>query len=77
MIPSASHKQAAENGLVEGETPLIVAAKYNRIEVLSLLLKCPEIEINLPDAHGWTALFHAAVAGNEEIVLILIKAGGF
>lgn len=72
---SSTHKQAAELGLIEGETPLIVASKYNRMEVLALLLKSPEIDINMTDSQGWTALHHAAVQGNESAVLLLIKSG--
>lgn len=41
------------HAVVDGETPLIVAARYNRLEVMTLLLKAPEILIDLPDAQGW------------------------
>ncbi len=58
---------------IQGETPLMVAARYNRIEIISLLLKAPTIDINLSDSYGHSALFHAAIKGNEEAVLLLLK----
>ena len=42
------------NAVIDGETPLIVAARLNRLEVLSLLLKAPDIQVDLMDAKGWS-----------------------
>jgi serine/threonine-protein phosphatase 6 regulatory ankyrin repeat subunit B len=58
---------------IPGETPLIIACRYNCIEIARLLCKAPNIDINLPDENGNTPLFHAALKGHEEIVLLLIK----
>ena len=41
------------NAVINGETPLIVAARLNRLEVLTLLLKAPDIQVDLMDAKGW------------------------
>jgi hypothetical protein len=41
------------NAVIDGETPLIVAARLNRLEVLTLLLKAPDIQVDLMDAKGW------------------------
>lgn len=62
---------------IHGETPLIVAARYNRLDVIAILLKAPApnaADVNLPDSSGNTPLHHAAVKGHEEAVLILLKA---
>eukprot|EP00981_Chlorochromonas_danica_P002428 scaffold471_cov318-Ochromonas_danica.AAC.19 len=59
---------------IMGETPLIVAAICNAQDIVQLLLKAPDLEVDLSDEHGWTALFHAAHHGHEEIVLTLLKA---
>lgn len=57
-----------------GETPLIVACRFNMIDIVQLLLKSPDIKINLPDVQqGWTPLFHAAAEGHEAIVLKLLR----
>jgi hypothetical protein len=54
----------------------MIAAKYNRTDLIALLLKAPGIMIDLRDsALGWTALFHAAAAGQEDPILALLKAG--
>jgi ankyrin repeat protein len=63
-----------EESFIIGETPLIVASRYNRLEILALLLKAPNIDVNLTDTYGNTALFHAAFKGNEESILLLLKA---
>lgn len=57
-----------------GETPLIVAARYNQVEILKLLLTAPEIQVNKTDALGRSALFHAVQASHEDTVLLLLKA---
>lgn len=59
---------------INGETPLIVAACFNRMEIITLLFKAPDLIVDLPDIGGWTALFHAANAGHEDVVLLLLKA---
>ena len=41
------------NAVINGETPLIVAARLNRLEVMTLLLKAPDIQVDLMDAKGW------------------------
>ena len=56
-----------------GETPLIVAAQCNNIEVISLLLKAPNIQVNKMDAYGMTALMYAAQRGHEQAVILLLK----
>lgn len=62
-------------GFIPGETPLIVASRYNCREIISLLLKAPNLQINAVDDNGWSALFHAAFMGHEEVVLLLLKHG--
>jgi hypothetical protein len=62
---------------VMGETPLIVAARYGRLDVIAILLKAPApgaVQLNLADNAGNTALHHAAAKGQEEAVLLLVKA---
>lgn len=87
LIASGKQQQYQEEGhfkignakelppFIPGETPLIVASIYKKVDVMQLLLRAPEIKINLPDAQGWTPLFHAMNSGNEEGMLILLKAG--
>eukprot|EP00595_Chromulina_sp_UTEXLB2642_P001337 CAMPEP_0196768564 /NCGR_PEP_ID=MMETSP1095-20130614/42928_1 /TAXON_ID=96789 ORGANISM="Chromulina nebulosa, Strain UTEXLB2642" /NCGR_SAMPLE_ID=MMETSP1095 /ASSEMBLY_ACC=CAM_ASM_000446 /LENGTH=235 /DNA_ID=CAMNT_0042138373 /DNA_START=1056 /DNA_END=1760 /DNA_ORIENTATION=- len=57
-----------------GETPLIVACYYNRLDIVKLLLKAPTIHINQYDSNGWTPLHYAVLNSNENIVLQLLKA---
>jgi ankyrin repeat protein len=64
------------HGIVNGETPLMVAAMCARTDILTLLLRAPNIKVNIRDKEkGWTALFYAAEIGSEECVLMLLKAG--
>ncbi|RYH12609.1 ankyrin repeat domain-containing protein, partial [archaeon] len=59
---------------IEGETPLIAAAKVNALDIIKLLLKAPDILVDKADQLGWTPLFYAAYYGHEEAVLLLLKA---
>lgn len=59
--------------LLDGESPLIVAAKHGQIPIIRLLLRAPLLEIDNVDTFGKTALMHACEAGKEEAVLLLLK----
>ncbi|KAK3185743.1 hypothetical protein K4F52_005608 [Lecanicillium sp. MT-2017a] len=48
------------------ETPLIRAAKAGHLELVQLLLEQDAIDLELADDKG-TALFHAGVAGHEDV----------
>jgi ankyrin repeat protein len=56
-----------------GYTPLMLAAYYNKIDMISYLLSKKAI-INAVSSYG-TALMAAAVKGHKEAVLILLKEG--
>lgn len=58
----------------EGDTPLVVAAKYNQLPLIQLLLRAPEIDINLSDCIGKTPLMHAAQKGFEAVALLLLRS---
>lgn len=58
-----------------GDTPLQTAVDFGRAEIVSLLLKQPNIQINQPDAGGNTVLMEAAKAGQLEMVQALVAAG--
>lgn len=62
------------SSLVRDFNALTVAAKYNRKEVIELLLK-NKARINSIDPAGCTALMRACEKGNEDIVQTLINKG--
>jgi ankyrin repeat protein len=66
-------KATGTREILDGEPPMIVAAKFNRISVILLLLKAPGVDINIVDTFGKTPLMHAAENGYEECVLFLLK----
>ena len=56
----------------------ITASRTRRISlfaIVGLLVECDDIDINLRDDHGATALHHAAANGNLEMVSLLVDAG--
>jgi ankyrin repeat protein len=57
-----------------GETPLILAAKYNHVAVVQLLID-HDAKIEAPDAFGYTAFHHAVLEGATEVVDTLISNG--
>jgi ankyrin repeat protein len=64
--------------LIDGihlETPLICATRYQRIDIVTLLCKAPDIKINDSDCNAKTALFYASIANNEDIIITLLKKG--
>lgn len=71
------HDQSGGVGFIMGETPLIVAARYGRLDVIAILLKAPApnaVDMTLLDSAGNSALHHASLKGHEEVVLLLLKA---
>ncbi|OBT63581.1 hypothetical protein VE03_07021 [Pseudogymnoascus sp. 23342-1-I1] len=69
-------KLLLENGIgdinapesIEGSTPLIIAAKKGRLNILELLLQQEGIQVNQQDNHGCTAFLWAAIEGHEFLV---------
>ncbi|KAG1467205.1 hypothetical protein G6F56_004539 [Rhizopus delemar] len=56
-----------------GRTALHVAATWNRVEIVQLLVDCPLVNVNLQDReNGWTALHRALFMGNVDIARILL-----
>jgi ankyrin repeat protein len=58
-----------------GETALIVALRYDAMNVVKLLLAQPGIQLEAAAANGNTALMMAAFKQNREAVQLLIQRG--
>lgn len=58
-----------------GESPLMHAALHNSEEVLLLLLEHPEINLNLKNSQGYTALDLACIRNHSNIIRILLVKG--
>ena len=54
---------------------LITAVKHNKIKDVKRILLLPDININLRDTKGYTALFIAAITNNIDIVRLLLENG--
>ncbi|CAG8485309.1 4127_t:CDS:2 [Acaulospora morrowiae] len=57
----------------DDKTPLMIAASLDYVDAVKCLLKNPNVNIDLRDEQGETALFQAASAGNAEVVKVLLK----
>ncbi|XP_069174456.1 LOW QUALITY PROTEIN: SMC5-SMC6 complex localization factor protein 1 [Procambarus clarkii] len=57
----------------KGETTLIRACIKNNVERVRELLTVPDIDINMADNLGWTALHEAAMRGFDECVKLLLN----
>lgn len=69
------HANINASGLLrKGITPLHVAALFENIEMIQILLK-QGININIADSHGITALHIAASEGNHEVTDLLLRSG--
>lgn len=51
-----------------GDTALILAAEYARVEIVKFLLQAPDINVNVQNKHGETALMKAASRWNDNII---------
>ena len=68
-------KQFIESGTkvnkkLNGLTPLMYAARYNKVEIIKYLL-LKGADCNIKDGHGFTALKHAELSNANEAIAIL------
>jgi uncharacterized protein len=54
-----------------GLTPLMMAARYNKVEIIKYLLENKKVKINEKDAIGYTALKYAEISNATESIEIL------
>lgn len=66
MVEFGSDINQASNGM----TPLMYAARYNKVEIVKLLL-ANGAKLNLKDDKGFTALKHAQLSNATETVEVL------
>lgn len=59
-----------------GASPMHVAAAKGYMEVLQLILQCPNVNVNCRDNDGWTPLHAAAHWGQERVCELLCEHGG-
>lgn len=57
------------------DTALHIAARYNRLDILTFLLDNCNIDVNATTRAKYTPLHEAAMVGNMEMVKILTQAG--
>lgn len=60
------------NKTSEGMTPLMYAARYNRVEIIKLLV-ANGAEINVKDKKGFTALKYAELSGADNAKTLLLE----
>ena len=53
-------------------TPLIFAASMRHLEIVQLLLQIPEIDVNLQDIHGMSALMYATSNSDTLMIKLLL-----
>jgi len=63
------------NGMYGDMTGLMGAILNNNREIMNTLLSCPDIDVNIRDRYGGTALYFAIYWGNIEAVRKLLSRG--
>jgi len=58
---------------LNGETALIEAAVSGNVDILSILVSCPSLNVNLQDLSGHTALLAASCNGHAPFVSALLQ----
>jgi len=61
------------NETTNGTTPLMLAARYNRVEIIKLLLE-KGARVETKDAKGFTALKYAEISNANEAIAYLKQA---
>ena len=56
-------------------TPLMDAIRVGNIPIIQFLLSRPDLDVDIQDNDGWTALASSATVGTSKIVQLLINAG--
>ncbi len=59
-----------------GDTPLLLAVKSGKMNMVHFLCQCSEVNVNDGDADGKTPLAHAIQNKNVEMIKLLSSAGG-
>ncbi len=59
----------------DGLTPLHIAAGKGQLKLVTLLADQPGTDVNAPDSHGASALFHAAENGHANVIKLLVSKG--
>ncbi|WP_103071688.1 ankyrin repeat domain-containing protein [Aquimarina sediminis] len=63
------------NKISEGMTPLMYAARYNRVEIIKLLI-ANGAKINMKNSKGYNAIKYAELSGAKEAKALLIELKG-
>jgi len=58
-----------------GQTPLYLAVKAGRLDLVQILLDSAPLEVNHLDFHDQTPLLYAAMTGREEVAKLLLSKG--
>jgi ankyrin repeat protein len=66
----------SQENLGDFDTALIKTARYNYVESAELLLERDDINVNISNSEGWTALHWACYLASLEVVNLLLKRDG-
>ena len=78
LLDDAKGNKAALNWRNEeryGRTPLVIAAYYNKLESVKMLLSTSGVDINASSDFGASALHFAAHRGHVQVVQLLLSKG--
>ena len=73
LVEAGADVNATEN---YDSTALILAAEFNRLEIVEILVDVSEIKMNAQDFYGMTALIRAAYRNHPEIVTVIVNTQG-
>lgn len=68
-------EEAAASGDDMGWTPLMISCSAGRLEVVRYLITLPQVDVNIHNSNGQTALHYAASRNHPQITSLLLENG--
>ena len=57
----------------DGDTPVLMALKTNKMDILQILLKCPRVDLNIKDGSGDSLIMVALKTDKIDVVKLLLQ----
>jgi len=64
---------AMGRSISKGNTPIMLALRTDKVEILKILLRCPRVDLSLRDKEGWSLVFRAIQTRKIDLVKMILS----